>query len=101
MIPVYRLCFSGVETTNPIKTKLYRHIHVILKVILVFFPYIFHVKLVGAAWLAAEIDLDLTRHDQRRVVSIMWSLAEKERMENLSDIVSAPKGLHGRKGTDG
>lgn len=33
------------------------------------------------------IDLDLTRHDQRRVVSIMWSLAEKERMENLSDIV--------------
>ena len=66
-----------------------------------FFPYIFHVKLVGAAWLAAEIDLDLTRHDQRRVVSIMWSLAEKERMENLSDIVSAPKGLHGRKGTDG
>lgn len=44
----------------------------------------------------AEIDLDLTRHDQRRVVSIMWSLAEKERMENLSDIVSAPRGVDGK-----
>eukprot|EP00438_Fugacium_kawagutii_P021732 Skav236226 [mRNA] locus=scaffold132:191361:289207:+ [translate_table: standard] len=29
------------------------------------------------------VDLDLTVHDQRRAVSILWTLAEKERMENL------------------
>eukprot|EP00913_Durusdinium_trenchii_P021972 g20645.t1 len=33
------------------------------------------------------VDLDLTQYDQRRVVQCLWTLAEKERMDNLTQIV--------------
>ena len=44
-----------------------------------------------------QIDLDLSHHDQRRVVSLLWSLAEKERMENLVDIVTWQKKTNFRR----
>ena len=35
-----------------------------------------------------EAELDLTHSDQRRVLHILWCIAEKERIENLQDVVS-------------
>ena len=40
-----------------------------------------------------EAELDLTHSDQRRVLHILWCIAEKERIENLQDVVSWSKSV--------
>ena len=35
-----------------------------------------------------EAELDLAHSDQRRVLHLLWCIAEKERIENLQDVVS-------------
>lgn len=68
-----------------------RHLQIMLHVIFPMGYSIFSYVLLRFAHLEAE--LDLTHSDQRRVLHILWCIAEKERIENLQDVVSWSKSV--------